>query len=57
MITEQVQRLREQWANEWFYYGHDPNLREQPVLEEEMEREIWALWIRNHKFTMKNTIL
>jgi hypothetical protein len=45
LIKRQIERVRQQWADKWVYYGRDPSLKSPPALADTLEREIWACWI------------
>jgi hypothetical protein len=47
MITDDIDAKRREWADKWFYYGHEPGTVH--GLAEDIEREIWGLWILNQK--------
>jgi hypothetical protein len=50
MIREDINKQRQKWADEWFYYGNDPGSRE--GLAEAIELEMWSLWILNEQLKL-----
>lgn len=51
MIVRDIDAQRQKWANEWFYYGYDPGTT--AGMAENIERELWGLWILNEQFKVK----
>lgn len=49
MITDDIDTKRREWADKWFYYGHEPGTTH--GLAEDIERELWGLWILSQKLT------
>ncbi len=49
MITDDIDTKRREWADKWSYYGHDPGTTH--GLAEDIEREMWGLWISSQKLT------
>jgi len=49
MITDDIDTKRREWTDKWFYYGHDPGTTH--GLAEDIEREMWGLWILSQKLT------
>lgn len=47
MIRQDIDRVRRQWANDWFFYGNNPPVIFEADLREAMEIEQWSLWILN----------
>jgi hypothetical protein len=45
MIRQDVDRMRERWANDWLFYGNNPPMINEDELRKAMEIEQWALWI------------
>ncbi len=58
-IRKMIDKQREQWAKEWFYYGNDPALISENFAVNALETEMWALWIRSEEFryTMKQSYM
>ena len=48
LIDGDIDKLRRQWANDWFYYGHDPPASTAGMVEQ-IETELWGLWILNER--------
>jgi hypothetical protein len=44
MINKNINKMREGWANEWFYFGNDPP-KVNVSMDEIFETEMWAAWI------------
>jgi hypothetical protein len=51
MIKDDLNKQRQRWAFEWFYYGNDP--QNVSSLTDAIELEIWAFWILNEGFKVK----
>ena len=51
MIRNDINKQRQEWADQWFYYGNDPG----PSLgmADGIELELWGLWILNEKLKTK----
>ena len=47
MINADIDIKRREWADTWFFYGHNPGTTR--GLAENIERELWGLWILNEK--------
>lgn len=53
VVEEIVDKFRNHWADQWFYYGHNPPLTSTTEISRRIEREIWAMWILQQKFQIK----
>lgn len=49
-IRGMLDKQREQWAREWYFYGNDPIHASQNHAVSALETEMWALWIRTESF-------
>jgi hypothetical protein len=47
LVRRKLAELRVDWSRKWPYYGNDPNLRSDRELRLEIERQLWATWLRN----------
>ena len=52
LIETIVDEDRAKWAQDWFYYGHDPATTSTQEMSQKLEREIWGLWILDMGFGM-----
>ena len=52
LIETIVDEGRAKWAQDWFYYGHDPATTSTQEMSQKLEREIWGLWILDMGFGM-----
>jgi hypothetical protein len=50
MINKDVDALRQQWANDWLYYGNDPGST--MGVSNSIELELWGLWILNENLKL-----
>ena len=50
MIRSDLNKQRQQWADEWFYYGYDPG--PSAGMAESIELELWGLWILNEQLKL-----
>lgn len=46
---------REKWAQEWLYYGNNPPTTSTTEMARKIEREIWAFWILDQEFKVKES--
>jgi hypothetical protein len=51
MIRDDIDRQRQLWADQWFYYGYDPGTT--TGIADDIEQEMWGLWILNEKLQAK----
>jgi hypothetical protein len=51
MIRDDIDRQRQEWADQWFYYGYDPGTTTD--MADDIEKEMWGLWILNEKLQAK----
>jgi hypothetical protein len=49
VINRWLNAQRTEWAKKWAYYGNDPPQKKDSVLAHHMERELWALWLMEHR--------
>lgn len=50
MIDQQVDKLREEYAKDWFYYGNNPDIGMLMDLNKRVEKQMWALWILDQQY-------
>jgi hypothetical protein len=50
LVIQDLNKVRETWKKNWFYYGNDPNFPPKAQMEKAIEREIWAFWILEQDF-------
>lgn len=50
LVEDTVDLLRKSWAENWFYYGHNPPNTSIDEMSRILQREMWALWIIDQNF-------
>src|SRR5262249_50415072 len=51
MIREDINAMRQKWADEWLYYGNDAGST--MGVSKSIELEMWGLWILNENLKIK----
>lgn len=54
-VRKLIDQQRVDWGREWFYYGNNPPLFMQNYYINNIETEIWAMWIAAERFTLVET--
>ena len=54
-IDDYIDKLRQQFAKDWFYYANDPDSNGIRYLHEKIEKELWAMWIIDQEFKVTRT--
>jgi hypothetical protein len=52
MIRADIDKIRQQWADDWFFYGRNPPKLTAGAMRDGIELELWALWILNEQFKL-----
>jgi len=53
-IDDYIDKLRNKFAKDWFYYGNDPDEKGIKSLPDRIEKELWALWIIDQEFKVRS---
>jgi hypothetical protein len=53
MLDVAFDKLRQEYARKWRYYGNNPGVLNLSSLTRKMELEIWALWILDQEYHIK----
>jgi hypothetical protein len=49
-IDQYVDKLRNQYAKDWFYFRNNPDLTAIRSVDDRIELELWALWLLDQEF-------
>ena len=52
IIREDIDRLRREWAADWFFYGTEIPTISPDAMSEAIEIELWASWLLNEEFKL-----
>lgn len=52
MIREDIDRLRREWAADWFFFGSEIPTTSPDAMAEAIEIELWASWLLNEEFKL-----
>ena len=54
LIDRHFDGLRQKYAADWFYFGHDPEIIAKVATTMQIEVEIWKLWVLGQEFRITN---
>lgn len=57
IIVEEINRKRDAWANSggWFYYANNPPTTPKTMIADNLEVELWALWLLQEQLWIETT--